>query len=91
MPPRIGTIASSVAKAIDQIESAKGPGCARALSTLETLGKKIGNAKGKKKAPNAYAKFVKEQYGPMSKKYPGLSAPEIMPKIAAAWRVTKKK
>jgi hypothetical protein len=48
----------------------------------------VGGAKKRKLTP--YNKFVKKMYKELHKKFPNDSAPEIMKKIGAEWRKTKK-
>ena len=87
MAPRLPTIEAFIVKAITQIEADK---CSNALRTLHTLENKMGkNHNSKPKAPNAYAKFVKEQYPHFQKQHPNLPATKIMVKIAAAWHEHK--
>jgi hypothetical protein len=44
----------------------------------------------KKRAPSPYNKFYKAKYPVMKAKFPNLSAPEIMKKVAAEWQLQKK-
>ena len=88
MAPRIQTIANKINKAIDQIKPGQ---CVRTQKTLESLRDNIGDGKpAKKRAPSEFAKFVKKEFPGMKKAHPGLSAPEIMKKIAKKWSASKK-
>lgn len=84
MPPRHATIAKQVAKAIEQIEKDK---CGTALNTLKRLDAKLTSKEAQKpRKANPYAEFVKKQFPSFQKKFPGMPATELMPKIAAAWK-----
>jgi hypothetical protein len=52
----------------------------------------LGGAKkaAKKRAPSLYNKFYKAKYPEMKAKFPNLSAPQIMKKVAAEWQLQKK-
>jgi hypothetical protein len=96
MAPRMSTISSEIKKAIEQIEDAmnnasKKPGCPRALKTLQRLDERMGNAKAKgTRPPNAYAKFVKEQFPIFQKKYgDSKSVTEIWALISKEWKRQK--
>ena len=54
--------------------------------------KALGGAKkaAKKRAPSPYNKFYKAKYPVMKAKFPNLSAPQIMKKVAAEWQLQKK-
>jgi hypothetical protein len=58
----------------------------------KTNAKADGGAKkaAKKRAPSPYNKFYKAKYPVMKAKFPNLSAPEIMKKVAAEWQLQKK-
>ena len=91
MPPRVATIAKKIDRAIAQISLGKAEptkGCLGAQKTLQSLSDDLGAmANRKKKAPTAFAKFVKEQYKQIQAKNPGLKTTQIMPKIAEAWHI----
>jgi len=42
-----------------------------------------------KRAPGAYALYVKENFAAMKEKHPDAKAPEIMSKIAVQWKEAK--
>ena len=54
--------------------------------------KALGGAKkaAKKRAPSPDNKFYKAKYPVMKAKFPNLSAPQIMKKVAAEWQLQKK-
>lgn len=54
--------------------------------------KSLGGAKkaAKKRVPSPYNKFYKAKYPVMKAKFPNLSAPQIMKKVAAEWQLQKK-
>jgi hypothetical protein len=56
----------------------------------EDLNSYGGAKKRKKRGPSLYNKFYKAKYPIMKAKFPNLSAPEIMKKVAAEWQLQKK-
>ena len=58
----------------------------------DVAAKALGGAKkaAKKRAPSPYNKFYKAKYPVMKAKFPNLSAPQIMKKVAAEWQLQKK-
>jgi len=71
---------------------AKMGGKSKAKPKAKAAAKADGGAKkaAKKRAPSPYNKFYKAKYPVMKAKFPNLSAPEIMKKVAAEWQLQKK-
>jgi hypothetical protein len=71
---------------------AKAKPAAKAKAVAKPKAKAGGGAKkaAKKRAPSPYNKFYKAKYPVMKAKFPNLSAPEIMKKVAAEWQLQKK-
>jgi hypothetical protein len=71
---------------------AKPKAVAKAKPKAKAVAKADGGAKkaAKKRAPSPYNKFYKAKYPVMKAKFPNLSAPEIMKKVAAEWQLQKK-
>jgi len=71
---------------------AKMGGKSKAKPKPKAAAKADGGAKkaAKKRAPSPYNKFYKAKYPVMKAKFPNLSAPEIMKKVAAEWQLQKK-
>ena len=91
--PRKSTIAKKLAEIIEVLQGNKRSAEKKvesALKRAERLHEKLDGADVKKRAPSAYAKFVKSDFAKTKKANPEMAASEIMQVLAKKWNASKK-
>lgn len=82
------TLMAGIKKSAEQLDKGNVKG---ATATLERLKERMTSQKeAAPRKPSQYGLYVKDNFPKMKAKFPTLSAPQILGKIAEEWKKTKK-